>query len=237
MHGAVIGVVSRDCRYGYNSCRSLEHAEIEFNSDLANQSESDGMNMFRGFMNDRVTLVKKNGQRFENLPASVQPGLILTQDPNIPIEDGDEFERRTLSGIIETFLIVDAGFHQPFHHISAHYQSKIRKNTPGQLSAQQPQIVYNVSGLNARVNIQSTDSSTNVINVESAALFDKLRNAIQESIKDTDVVKRLAEQVDAMQAAAGTRSFAQQYQEFISVAADHLTLFLPLLPALTQLLS
>jgi hypothetical protein len=100
-----------------------------------------------------------------------------------------------------------------------------------------PQLVYNVSGPNARINIQSTDLSTNIVNVESAALFDKLRNVIQESVLDSEAVKHLSEQVDAMQAAAGTHAFAQAYQKFISVAADHLTLFLPFLPALTQLLS
>src|SRR6478735_5600007 len=100
-----------------------------------------------------------------------------------------------------------------------------------------PQVVYNVSGPNAKINIQSTDLSTNIVNVESAALFDKLRNVIQESIQDADAIKRLSEQVDAMQAAAGTKTFLGAYQQFVSVAADHLTLFPPFWPALTQLLS
>jgi hypothetical protein len=100
-----------------------------------------------------------------------------------------------------------------------------------------PHVVYNVSGPNARINIQSTDLSTNIVNVESAALFDKLRNVIQESVQDADAIKRLSEQVDAMQAATSTQTFLGAYQQFVSVAADHLTLFLPFLPALTQLLS
>ena len=52
------------------------------------------MNVFQSLKNDRVTLVKKDGQRFENLSASVQTGLILTDNPEIPIEDGDQFERQ-----------------------------------------------------------------------------------------------------------------------------------------------
>ncbi|HET6844440.1 MAG TPA: hypothetical protein VFK06_22565 [Candidatus Angelobacter sp.] len=100
-----------------------------------------------------------------------------------------------------------------------------------------PQVLYNVSGPNARINIQSTDLSTNIVNVESAALFDNLRNVIQESIQDADAAKRLSEQVDAMQVAAGTKTFLAAYQQFVSMAADHLTLFLPFVPALTQLLS
>ena len=100
-----------------------------------------------------------------------------------------------------------------------------------------PQVVYSVSGPNAKINIQSTDLSTNIVNVESAALFDKLRSVIQESVQDADATKRLFEQVDAMHAAVGTKTFLGAYQQFVSVAADHLTLFLPFLPALTQLLS
>jgi hypothetical protein len=193
--------------------------------------------MFSGFMNERVTLIKKNGERIENLPANVLRNVIITNDPKIPIEDGDQFERRTPSNVVEVFDILDAGFIQPLHGRAGLYQSKVRKATARSSLAQASQVVYNLNGPNARVNIQSMDSSTNVVNVESAALFDKLRNAIKESVKDADDISRLSEKVEAMQAAAGTKSFARTYQEFVSVAADHLTLFLPFLPALTQLLS
>ena len=84
------------------------------------------MNM-RELFNDRVTLVKKNGQRFTDLPASVQSSQIFTDNPNIPIEDGDQFERQQPSGIVDVFTVVDSGFQQEFHGIPSHYQSKVRK--------------------------------------------------------------------------------------------------------------
>ena len=87
------------------------------------------MNVFQSLMNDRVTLVKKNGQRFENLSASVQTGLILTDNPEIPIEDGDQFERQLPSGIVDVYTVVDSRFQQRLHSMPAHYQSKVRKNT------------------------------------------------------------------------------------------------------------
>ena len=86
------------------------------------------MNISR-LLKDRVTLVKKDGRRFENLPASVQSGLIFTDNPKIPIEDGDQFERQLPSGIVDVFTVVDSGFYKRFHSIPAHYQSKVRKNT------------------------------------------------------------------------------------------------------------
>ena len=87
------------------------------------------MKIFGKFLNDRVTLVKKDGQQFENLSASVQPGLIFTDNPKIPIEDGDQFERQLPSGIVEVFTVVESGFQQGLVTIPAHYQSKVRKNT------------------------------------------------------------------------------------------------------------
>lgn len=82
---------------------------------------------FSDMLNDRVSLIKGDGRRFDDLPASVQPGKIFTNDPGIPIEDGDWFERRTPSGVVERFRIVDAGFMQEFHGIAAHYQSNVSK--------------------------------------------------------------------------------------------------------------
>ena len=198
------------------------------------------MSIFQSLKNDRVTLVKKDGQRFENLLASVQSGLILTDNPKIPIEDGDQFERQLPSGIVDIFTVVDSGFQQRFYGIPPHYQSKVRKNTaespPSPRPAAGPQVVYNLIGPNARVNIQSSDSSTNVVSVESAVLFDNLREAIQKSSLDSTVAQQLIQTVNAMQSAAGTKTFGERYKEFIAVAADHMTLVAPFLPALTQLL-
>ena len=198
------------------------------------------MNLFGRFTTDRVTLVKQDGQRFENLPASVQSGLIVTDNPEIPIEDGDQFERQLPSGIVEVFTVVDSGFQQGLHRIPAHYQSKVRKNTAESPTSHRPaagpQVVYNLIGSNARVNVQSADSSTNVVSVESAVLFDGLRGAIQESSLDSAVAQELIQNVSAMQSAVGTETFSERYKEFIAVAADHVKLVAPFLPALTQLL-
>ena len=196
------------------------------------------MNFFGSFPTECVTLVKKDGQRFEDLRAIVQSNLITTYDPKIPIEDGDQFERQLPSGIVDVFTVVDSGFQQRFHSIPAYYQSKVRKNTaavpPRPRPEPGPQVVYNLIGSNARVNIQSSDSSTNVVSVESAVLFDNLREAIRRSSLDSTVVQELIQNVDAMQSATGTKTFGERYKEFVVAAADHMTLVAPFLPALTQ---
>jgi hypothetical protein len=76
-----------------------------------------------------VTLVKANGQRF-TLQAIVSAGTIFTEDPNIPIEDGDEFERSLPSGVVERYTVLDAGFQRGMPPaMPSHYQSKVKKNT------------------------------------------------------------------------------------------------------------
>jgi hypothetical protein len=184
-----------------------------------------------------VTLVKRNGQRYDNLRAAVQSKLILTENVEVPIEDGDVFERTLPSGILDAFEVIDAGFHQAFHGMPAHYQSKVEKRSARPKPSPGPQVVYNLTGANARVNIASNDSSTNVVNVESKVLFQNLRDAIETSIADRDLSSKLVHQVDEMEGAAGTGGFAAKYKDFIGLAADHMSVFGPFLPALAQFLT
>ena len=196
--------------------------------------------VFSDLLTDRVTLVKKSGQRFEDIRASVQNGKIFTDDPQVPIEDGDHFERVLPSGVREVFTVVDAGFYQGSHGMPSHYESKVRKGsaepipTPGSAPGAQ---VINLTGPNARVNIQSSDSSTNVMSGESLGLFDDLRAAIGEASLDEGEARRLIKSINEMQAAVGTTSFAERYKGFMEAAANHMTVVGHWLPALAQLLA
>jgi hypothetical protein len=125
---------------------------------------------------DRVTLVKKDGRRFPNLPAVVPDHrTIMTNDPSIPIEDGDDFERTLPSGVVELFAVLDAGFRAALPGLPAGYSSKVRKSTAPAPVPQRVVNNYNLVGPNSRVNNQSVDSSTNVVNVESHQVFTNIR--------------------------------------------------------------
>lgn len=186
-----------------------------------------------------VTLVKKDGRRYEDLPAIVQSKMIFTEDPKIPIEDGDEFIRTLPSGVHERFTVTDAGFMQGFGAVMpAHYQSKVRKSTAVQPPA--PQQHFHVSGPNSRVNIGSHDASHNSVNIDTTTLFTNVRQVVQQSSLNSDVMRQIVARIDAMQSAPDKRDFAQRYSEFISAISDHATLMAtlaPYLPALSQLLT
>lgn len=94
--------------------------------------------------------------------------------------------------------------------------------------------VFSISGDNARVYIKSQDRSVNVNSLAPAEVFDELRNIVSEEVRDLKERSILLSKINELEETKGTTSFVQKYSEFISLAADHLTLLTPILPALTQ---
>ena len=191
---------------------------------------------FDSLMRDKVTLIKKDGNRFENIRAFVQSDKIFTDDPAIPIEDGDVFERTLLNGIVERYTILDAGYRQGTGGIKSHYQSVVRKQTKIDLSTQPSPFVYNLTGPNVRMNIQSIDSSTNLVEVEPTELFGRIRAAIDQSVQDGELLKKLQEKVTELEKTQGTPGFVARYKELMALAANHMTLLAPFIPALLQMM-
>lgn len=189
-------------------------------------------------MNDSVTLVKADGTRHERIRASVQPGLILTGDARLPIEEGDRFERLLPSGQVESYEVIEPGFFARVHGMPAHFQSKVRRVS--KLPAQPPAaagVVYNVTGNNARVNIGSTDTSTNIVDVQAETLFAQLRQTVEASINDAETKRRILEAVDGLESDVDKPTFLQKYSEFMAAAANHVTALAPFIPALSQMLA
>lgn len=90
-----------------------------------------------------------------------------------------------------------------------------------------------VSGMNARANLGSTDQSTNQI--VQGDVFGDLKSAIESGVTGDEQV-RLLTALDDMKSKRGSSDFADAYQRFISAAANHMQLVAPFLPALTALM-
>ena len=192
--------------------------------------------MFEAFLNDVVVLVKKDGTRYENIRASVEPKSILIPDASLPIEEGDRILRILPNKLQETYIVLDRGFQSEFGGIAAHYDAKVQKET----KLTKPSLgttIYNVHGAHARININSQDSSINIVNVNTKELFSTIRDTIKSTVSDTIRSKALLECVDTLESTQGKSGFIQAYQNFIQTAANHITIIAPFLPALTQLLS
>jgi hypothetical protein len=120
--------------------------------------------------NEKVTIEKQDASRYEQVSAMVTDKMVLVPDVKIPIEPGDAILRELPSGIVERLTITEPGFHAQFHGIQPHYQVKYRRE--GKKPAGTPGYIFHVSGENARVNIHSTDQSSNVVTQQTGAFKD-----------------------------------------------------------------
>lgn len=96
-------------------------------------------------------------------------------------------------------------------------------------------LTIHVSGINARINIGSTDNSTNSYTSNTTAIFERLREAVADHVP-AEQRPELLNHIDRMEKAVETPNFISRYNEFIQSAANHIAVFGPMLPALSALL-
>jgi hypothetical protein len=134
-------------------------------------------------MNDTVDLLKSDGTKTTGLRASVQKNKVFMDANGVLVEPQDLIIRRMSNGAEETYRVIDPGFHEAFHGIKAHYQMDVHKlGLPEAKSAIQ-NITYNITGSNARINQNSVDNSTNVVQIDARAIqcIEDLRKGIDNS--------------------------------------------------------
>jgi len=95
---------------------------------------------------------------------------------------------------------------------------------------------FHLHGHNSHINVNSTDSSTNVVSVSNEKTFVRMREAAQ-SIQDEPEREKILTRIAELERTKGSANFLSAYQTFISVIADHMTVFGPFIPLLTQMLS
>lgn len=152
-------------------------------------------------LKDNVSLLKKNGDRVDNISASVQSKKIFIQRSDILIETGDLIQRKMSNGGEETYEVIDPGFHERHGSIAAGYQMTHKKLGLPEAEKAVQNITYNISGPNARVNNHSTDNSTNVVNINSdvSEHIAMLRTEIERLLSDSQEKQEAFEVVDAIE--------------------------------------
>jgi hypothetical protein len=187
--------------------------------------------------NNPFTLVKNDGRNFD-FKGLLTQGTLTTFNHTLLVEDGDTVERRLPNGTLERFHVLDTGFHPGLHSIQPHFQMEVEKlGTPiPSLRASSGNVtnIYNVHGPNARVNLQSVDSSSNIATIGETELFDKIRAAIEAGAFGLQRDQMMSA-VTELQTSAGTGSFPDKFQKLLSVSANAMTVLGPFLPALGQL--
>jgi hypothetical protein len=96
--------------------------------------------------------------------------------------------------------------------------------------------VYHVEGDNSRVNVNSNDNSVNVVTKKRDEIFTELRQQVESGVQEGNERTAILEKLTALEQAQGSRSFAERYSDFIAVAANHMAVIGPFIPALTEML-
>lgn len=187
-------------------------------------------------LTEKITLLKSNGTRLDDIPASVQEECIFVGDVSVPIESGDTIKRQVPSGIEESFTVVHPGYQAGLGPIQPHYQVKYNRAGNERKSKPNLGITYNVSGVNPRVNVNSVDQSLNIDVSDQAPVFTQLREIIQNEIHDESERLCLLKRLDELTRTCGTGEFSDAYKEFMATAANHVVVLAPVLPALSALL-
>lgn len=181
---------------------------------------------------DTISLIKKDGTRIDDISADVQSKIVFIDDHNLPLEEGDILQRTLPNGLEENYKVLDRGYIST--NGGGEYQAKVKKLTS--LSNNPEVTVYNLHGDNSRININSDDSSVNIVNKNSEEFFGDLRTAVTENISGADK-KELLKRIDELEDSKGTVIFPKKYAEFMAIAANHTTVLAPYFPALIQFLA
>ncbi len=189
--------------------------------------------MFEQLMRDKVSLIKSDGRRIDNIISNVGQESISIHDISLPIEEGDRLLRILPNGLEEYYLVLDRGYHQALASIPARYNVKVRKETKQDIK-ETASPTYNVTANNSRVNIHSNDYSINV-QIDETNVFEKLKNTIEKNISNHDEKAKLLSKVDELKTSQNTQRFTERYKEFIALAANHMTIIKPFIPLLTSL--
>lgn len=137
---------------------------------------------FKDLMTDNVTLVKSDGTVFrDGVKAQVSGNKVITFDGDLPLQPNDHFVRLLPSGLAEDYIVIDPGYHAGLHGIPGHFQAKVRRSDAPTASPQT--VIHNITnhfhGPNSRVNINSTDKSTNTSTSLSTLKVAKLLDEVK----------------------------------------------------------
>ena len=193
-----------------------------------------GSRSMKQLMTDNLTLVTGSGEVVKSdIKGRITGTTLVTFDSSLSIKPGDRFLRRLPSGLQEEFIVEDPGYHSELPGMDAHFQAKIRRSDTPALTLQT--IINNIQGANARVNIHSTDASTNISHQDKhTQTYNDLRERLTQLSVDSGTANAIRVSIDEMETAHGTPQFKEKYLEFLSISANHIGVFGPVLATLAS---
>lgn len=180
-----------------------------------------------------VEIIAPGGEVRSKVRAWFSGKQFIIEDMSADVRPGDEIRRPLPNGRDDVFVVDDPTCYTS-GGFGPHYQVKVsRRGTMDRRSG--GNYAIHVTGANARVNLHSTDNSTNISN--SGTLFGDIRAALKSGVSDSKSRSALLAAVDEMETTKDDPGkFAQAFQAFVALAANSMTIITPFLPQLTALL-
>ena len=191
------------------------------------------MNPFADFPHSDLQIVAPDGTVRSTARGIFSGKQVTVFDSSLQVLAGDEVRRTLPNGTEEAFEVTDPQFNDDFHGIPAHFDIKVRRKGTFEAGKGGNYSIH-VSGQNARVNLHSTDNSTNI--VSDGNLFGDMAAAVQKGVAEEDRRLAIIQAIAVMKEQEGKTGFKQAYRDFMGLAADHLGVILPFLPALAGML-
>ena len=159
--------------------------------------------VFASMMRDAIEVLKANGESIPNVRASVQGNKIMIMSPGkLVIAVGDLIRRKMSNGAEETYHVDNPEFSEGSHGaIPPFYTLHVRKLGLPEAAKAIQNITFNVTGHNARINNNSTDSSTNVVHSSNqfSQHISQLRAAVTESEISDEEKSEAGEVIDEVE--------------------------------------
>jgi hypothetical protein len=150
-------------------------------ADLIESEAGNPMVDLSYYMSDELEIKKTNGSVHKQ-NGLVSRNKITLADLEAPVEEGDEIIRHLPSGVTERYDVLHVQHYSGLRGTGAHIELDVRKAGSRLRSERPSQTVYNITGNNPRVNVNSTDQSVNIVNTNSEDLFDKLLKSVHERL-------------------------------------------------------
>ncbi|GEM_PF-6162592 len=187
----------------------------------------------RGLMSDRINLIKQDGNRVDDIEASVQENKILINDISIQVDAGDQVERPLDNGKVELYEVLEAhylkgpsGGGSAVSHIKLDVRKGDRKpDSEGDLGDS-----YHFHGPNARVNqAGAVDQSVNIADSNFGDVIADCRQKVDQAVGDEDakqdILDRLTKLEEARQAYAegdgSEEDLGKAYNQAVAKLANH----------------
>jgi hypothetical protein len=197
----------------------------------------EGATNLRNLMTDTIAVIREDGTKQENIRALVDKGRIFVADATLQLSTSDRIERVLPSGQVEIFGLTNVHLWKGMGSIESYYEIDCEREDAKQPHSRTGTVNVHISDSpQTHINVNSTDESTSVINEQTEDVFAQLRDLIMEFMADLSDMSLLLEKVEVMERSRNGGDFTAAYKDFVAVAAAHMTVLTPVLPALTAML-